>query len=222
MDICAKRAGKARLEVLQHYLPPKEEAPSEVLRRGLSGGGVHRCAGRVGSPRRETLKVILLLSYLRRRTAYPRTAPPTSRAAAGAATALNPMDGPPLEGSGAVPSIFVVTSCIFPCAASCTCCPACCRFSWASCSACCPSGDCMYCCAACTLSCARSRAACTLSCACSRAACSASSRLARASSSAACPSGVCIYCCASCTLSCACCNLSCTCCAFSPCAATEG
>src|SRR5918995_1415773 len=165
MDICAKRAGKARLEVLQHYLPPKEEAPSEVLRRGLSGGGVHRCAGRVGRPRRKTLKVILLLSYLRRRTAYPRTAPPTSRAAAGAATALNPMDGPPLEGSGAVPSIFVVTSCIFPCAPSlafCNCCPASSRLARASSSACCPSGVCIYCCASCTLSCA----CCNLSCTC--------------------------------------------------------
>ena len=29
MDICAKRAGKARLEVLQHYLPPKEKPPSK-------------------------------------------------------------------------------------------------------------------------------------------------------------------------------------------------
>jgi hypothetical protein len=40
MDISAKRAGKACLEVLQEdYLPPKKEAPFEiVLRRGMCPG----------------------------------------------------------------------------------------------------------------------------------------------------------------------------------------
>src|SRR5829696_10123128 len=54
-------------------------------------------------------------SYLRRRTAYPRTPPPISRAVAGKATAPNPIDGPPLGGSGPVFSIctsfFVSISC---------------------------------------------------------------------------------------------------------------
>src|SRR5215210_7561025 len=112
MDIFAQRAGKACLEVLSSIGYCKKEAPFEELRRGVSGD-VHSCAGRAGRPRRKTLKLILLLSYLRRRTAYPRTPAPRSRAAAGKATAPNPMDGPPLGGSGPVLSTFcwTVTSC---------------------------------------------------------------------------------------------------------------
>src|ERR687894_693513 len=62
------------------------------------------------SPPEETLKLILLLSYLRRRTAYPSTPPPISRATAGRTN--EPGATPPLGGRSfsTVASILTVCS----------------------------------------------------------------------------------------------------------------
>src|SRR5215211_3654600 len=74
---------------------------------------VQDAPGQEGNPQRYCTSY----SYLRRRTAYPRTPAPISRAVAGKTTAPNPMDGPPLGGSGPVFSIF--TSCLTSFSISC-------------------------------------------------------------------------------------------------------
>src|SRR5215212_191264 len=56
----AKRAGKSCLEVLSSTSSRKKKPPSKYF-EGVSGGGVHSCAGRIGRPRRKTYN--LFYSY---------------------------------------------------------------------------------------------------------------------------------------------------------------
>src|ERR687890_539463 len=109
----AKRARKACLEVLSSTSSRKKETPLEVLRRGIRGRRSQLCRP-YRPPPEEDLQLILLLSYLRRRTAYPRTPAPRSRAPAGRTNEPGPT--PPLGGRSFSTVISCLTCVVTSCA----------------------------------------------------------------------------------------------------------
>src|SRR5215212_3874595 len=109
----AKRAGKACLEVLSSTSSRKKETPFEVLRRGVRGRRSQLCRP-YRPPPEEDLQLILLLSYLRRRTAYPRTPAPRSSAPAGRTNVPGPT--PPLLGRSFSTVISCLTCVVTSCA----------------------------------------------------------------------------------------------------------
>src|SRR5215217_1523002 len=114
MDISLLRGqAKHALRCSLALVPVKKKPPSKGLRRGVRGRRSQLCRP-YRPPPEEDLQLILLLSYLRRRTAYPSTPAPRSRAPAGRTNVPGPT--PPLLGRSFSTVISCLTCVVTSCA----------------------------------------------------------------------------------------------------------
>src|SRR5215217_1234596 len=95
-------------------LVPVKRNPLRSASKGCPGAAFTVVQAAYRPPPEEDLKLILLLSYLRRRTAYPRTPAPRSRAPAGRTNVPGPT--PPLLGRSFSIVISCLTSAVISCA----------------------------------------------------------------------------------------------------------